>query len=243
MSAGWRYSSASRTDQGLVRAQNEDSLVDRAEHGIWAVADGIGGHEGGQRSSTLIRGVLEAEPAVVDPEADLVRVSKGLQSVHAQLRSESRFGPRGSTVVVLLAAGPHFACTWVGDSRLYRWRAGRLESLTQDHSLVAELVASGTLTPEAARGHPLATRITRAVGVGSEQLETETMAGDFAPGDRYLLSSDGLHGVLSEALIAKLIALPDLENAVDGMIAAVKRAGAPDNVTVVLVAAEPEESG
>ena len=239
MSAGWRYRSVSRSDVGLVRDRNEDDLVDRPDAGIWAVADGIGGHEGGQRSSSLIRERLDALPPVTDPAADLRALTQGLQEVHAQLRAESRHGPRGSTVVALLAAGARFVCTWVGDSRLYRWRAGQLERLTRDHSLVEELIASGTLTPEAARGHPLASRITRAVGVGDD-LEVESETGVFQPGERYLLLSDGLHGVLSATLIGKLLALPDLDAAVDGMIAAVKRAGAPDNVSVVLVAVEPD---
>ena len=239
MSAGWRYRSVSRSDVGLVRDRNEDDLVDRPDAGIWAVADGIGGHEGGQRSSSLIRERLDALPPVTDPAADLRALTQGLQEVHAQLRAESRHGPRGSTVVALLAAGARFVCTWVGDSRLYRWRPGQLERLTRDHSLVEELIASGTLTPEAARGHPLASRITRAVGVGDD-LEVESETGVFQPGERYLLSSDGLHGVLSATLIGKLLALPDLDAAVEGMIAAVKRAGAPDNVSVVLVEVQPE---
>ncbi len=105
--------------------------------------------------------------------------------------------------------------------------------------MVQELVASGTLSEEDAHGHPLANRITRAVGVGA-RLELDVVRGAFVPGDRYLLSSDGLHGIVNDAMIAEqLAAAPDLAAAADGLIAAALRAGAPDNVSVVLVAAEP----
>jgi serine/threonine protein phosphatase PrpC len=103
--------------------------------------------------------------------------------------------------------------------------------------LVEELVASGALTAESAHRHPLANRITRAIGVG-ERLELDVMRGALAPGERYLLSSDGLHGAVTDAVIAKLLALSDLTAAADALIAAVLRAGAPDNVTMILVAVE-----
>ena len=119
----------------------------------------------------------------------------------------------------------------------HRWRDGGLERLTRDHSLFQELVASGTLSDEDAHGHPLANRITRAVGVGA-RLELDVVRGTVAPGDRYLLSSDGLHGVVPDAAIAELVGSPDLDAAADGLIAAAMRAGAPDNVSVVLVAVE-----
>jgi serine/threonine-protein phosphatase Stp1 len=125
----------------------------------------------------------------------------------------------------------------VGDTRLYRLRGGRLERLTRDHSLVEELVASGTLAPEAAWQHPLANRITRAVGMG-DRLELDVTRGVLAPGERYLLASDGLHGTVSDAAMAELLALSDLASAADALIAAVLRAGAPDNVTVILVAVD-----
>jgi serine/threonine-protein phosphatase Stp1 len=235
----WRYRSVARTNAGLIRELNEDSLVDRPDAGLWAVADGMGGLHRGDRASGLIREALERLAPAADLDGYVAAVRDGLAAVDARLRAdEAVSGTSGSAVVALLAAGGRFACVWAGDSRLYRWRAGRLERLTRDHSLVQDLVASGTLSDEDAHGHPLANRITRAVGVGA-RLELDVARGVLAPGDRYLLSSDGLHGVVTDAAIAELMQSPDLDAAADGLIAAVLRAGAPDNVSVVLVSVEP----
>ena len=232
----WRCRSVARTDVGLARKLNEDVFVDRPATGLWAVADGMGGLHRGERASGLIRGALERLAPAADLDASLTALRTRLRIVDAQLRAESP-GTSGSAVVALLAADRRFACTWAGDSRLYRWRAGRLERLTRDHSLVEELVASGTLAPDDAFGHPFANRITRAVGVGA-RLELDAVRGALTAGERYLLSSDGLHGVITDAAIAELVGAPDLAAAADGLIAAVMRAGAPDNVTVVLVAVD-----
>jgi serine/threonine protein phosphatase PrpC len=233
--------SVARTEVGLVRTRNEDSLVNRPEAGLWAIADGMGGHRAGDRASGLVREALEELDPVADVEAYLVAARSRLQTVHAQLRAAAGVGCSGSTAVVLLAADDRFACAWAGDSRLYRSRGGRLERLTRDHSLVEELVASGTLAPDSARRHLLANRITRAVGVG-DGLQLDVARGVLTPSERYLLSSDGLHGVVTDAVIAELLALPDLTAAADALIAAVLRAGAPDNVTVILVAVDGASS-
>ncbi len=232
-----RCRSVARTHVGLIRTRNEDSLVDRPEAGLWAIADGMGGHPAGDRASGLIKEVLEKITSTADIEAYLVTARSCLEAVNEKLRAATDTETSGSTAVVLLTAGDRFACAWAGDSRLYRLRAGRLERLTRDHNLVEELVASGVLTAESAHHHPLAHRITRAVGVG-DRLELEVTRGVFSPGERYLLSSDGLHGVVTDAVIAELLALPDLSAATDALIAAALRAGAPDNVTVILVAVE-----
>lgn len=234
--AVWRSRSVSRSDPGLARSRNEDNLVERPEVALWAVADGMGGHVGGDRASGLIRDLLQQVEPAEDTATYVARVRDSLERADAELRA--RGTASGSAIVVLLAAGDRLACVWAGDSRVYRWRDGRLERLTRDHSLIEELVASGTLEPEAAHRHPLANRITRAVGVG-EPLRLEVVHDRLRPGDRYLLSSDGLHGVITDAAIAGLLAESDLEAAADGLIAAVMQAGAPDNVTVVLVAIEP----
>jgi serine/threonine protein phosphatase Stp1 len=232
-SAAWQARSVSRTHAGLVRARNEDNLVDRPEAGLWAVADGMGGHAGGERASALIRSRLEEIDPADDAASYVARVREALEGADGELRKSAIRS--GSAVVVLLAAGDRYACVWAGDSRVYRLRGGRLERLTRDHSLVEELVASGTLKPELAHRHPLANRITRAVGVG-DPLKLEVVQGRLAPGERYLLTSDGMHGVIAESVIAELLAVPDLDQASDQLMAAVMKAGAPDNVTVVLVA-------
>jgi serine/threonine protein phosphatase Stp1 len=232
----WQSHSVGRTDVGLKRTRNEDNLVVRPDARLWAVADGMGGHVNGERASGLIRAALEELEPADESGAYVGRVRRALARAHAELRG-SKTGLSGAAVVVMVAAGDRFACLWAGDSRVYRWRAGRLERLTRDHSLIEELVESGTIKREAAHRHPLANRITRAVGV-SEPLELEVVQGRLTPGERYLLASDGLHGVLRDDAIAKLVANPDLDAAADGLMAAVMDAGAPDNVTVVLVAIE-----
>lgn len=232
-----RYRSVARTDPGLVRAGNEDAFVDRPADGLWAVADGMGGHAGGERASGLLRTALAEVATDPDLHAGLANARQCVEGVHARLLADTTLGRAGSTIVLLLAAGGRFACAWAGDSRLQRWRAGRLERLTRDHSLIEELLASGTVTAEMAHRHPLANRITRAVGIGG-RLELEAIRGSCLPGDRYLLSSDGLHGVVGEALVSELMAAPDLDVAADQLMAAVRRAGAPDNVTIILVAVD-----
>lgn len=235
MSAGCRFRSVSRTETGLVRDHNEDNLVDRPDVGLWAVADGMGGHAAGDRASGLIRGALEGVMPGDDLDAAIEQARSRLETVHRQLQGDRPAS--GSTVVLLLARDDRFVAGWAGDSRLYRSRAGALQVLSHDHSLVQELVDSGTLTPEAARRHPLRNRITRAVGV-DRGLELETVRGDVRPGDRFLLCSDGVHGVLSDQVIGRFVTLPDPAAAVDGMVAAVMQAGAPDNLAIVLVVAE-----
>lgn len=229
-----RPRSVARTDIGLVRSVNEDNLVDRPMAGLWAVADGMGGHSQGDRASGLIREMLEGVTPSANPEAYVAAVNASLKGAHAKLRADCGIGTCGSTVAALVVVGDRYACTWAGDSRIYRLRDGQLERLTRDHSLVQDLVSAGMLTPEAAFRHPLSNRITRAVGV-SDDLEFDLVRGRIVPGDRYIISSDGLHGVIPDREIAELASIPDLGAAVDAMMAAVKQAGAPDNVTIVLV--------
>jgi serine/threonine protein phosphatase PrpC len=235
--SGWRLRSAGRTHTGRVRAHNEDNLVDRPEAGLWAVADGMGGHTRGDLASGRIREALEQIQPPGELEAYLALVRERIEAVHRGLMVEAKHGTCGSTIAALLVRGGRCACLWAGDSRVYRLRAGRLERLTRDHSLVEELVAIGAVAPEDARSHPLANRITRAVGVG-DRIELADVESRLAPGDRYLISTDGVHGVLAPEVLANLVALPSLDAAADALTAAVLNAGAPDNLTLVLVAAE-----
>jgi serine/threonine protein phosphatase PrpC len=140
----------------------------------------------------------------------------------------------GSTIVALLVFEDHFAVIWAGDSRVYRLRGGQLEQLTRDHSYVQELVERGELAPERARDHPLANRITRAIGA-DPQLHLDVIDGRLEPDDQFLLCSDGLTGVVEDSAIAALLAEPDPEVAVDGLIAAALAGGGGDNVSAVVV--------
>lgn len=238
-SARRRLTSVARTHVGRVRSHNEDSVVDRPAAGLWAVADGMGGHSRGEVASGRIREAIEAlgPVAAAGLDATLAAARAAVGRAHDRLLHEGRGVVSGSTVAVLLSDGDRCAWAWAGDSRIYRRRGGSLERLTRDHSLVEELVAVGAVAPEDASRHPLANRITRAVGVG-ERVELEEATGELAAGDRYLLSSDGLHGVLAHRVLNDLAGLPDLEAAADALLQAALDAGAPDNVSLVLVEAD-----
>ncbi|MDO9708750.1 PP2C family protein-serine/threonine phosphatase [Paracraurococcus lichenis] len=236
MTSGFR--SAGRSDPGAVRRRNEDNLVERQDIGVWAVADGAGGHAAGDVASGLVRQALLAIPAGLGAQELLGEVRARLAQVHEMLlaRAEAPGGATSATTVVVLIAGEgHFACLWAGDSRLYRLRDGALSLITRDHSLVQEMVDAGTLTPEAAEGHPHSNVVTRALGVGDLALEKVTDR--LEPNDRFLLCSDGLSKAVPEVEIAALLAAESPETVVDGLMAAALARGARDNVTAVAVGA------
>jgi serine/threonine-protein phosphatase Stp1 len=230
--------SVGRTHVGCVRSLNEDAVLNRADIGLWAVADGMGGHDGGEVASAAVVDALSgvsnfttayafrdaAAQALVEANARLVELSAGR-------------GTMGSTVVTLLAHEGHYACLWAGDSRAYLYRAGALKRLTHDHSVVQEMVDAGAITEERARAHPRSNVITRAVGA-REQLEIESVFGPIHAGDRFLLCSDGLTGVVTDREIAEHMVRAPLQVAAERLIDQALARGAPDNVSLVLVAAE-----
>lgn len=224
------FRSASSTDVGRARSNNEDSYVDRAAVGVWAVADGMGGHSHGEVASRMICDALtDFSPDGTFEEA-VDAAARRVRDVNDHLiRSSLNADPSersGSTVVILLMRGARSAVLWAGDSRVYRLRGGVLEQLTRDHSL-AEL--EGTAPNESSV-------ITRAVGVEPD-LVLDVHRDGVLPDDRFLLCSDGLTRVLSPDAIAGGVKTPDLEKAVAGLIQATLDAGAPDNVTVVIAEA------
>jgi type VI secretion system protein ImpM len=219
--------SAAATDVGRVRSNNEDGFVERPEAGIWAVADGMGGHSHGEVASRMVCDALADFPLDGTFEEAIDRATRRVQEVNDHLvRSSLNAGPSarsGSTVVVLLIRGGRSAVLWAGDSRVYRWRGGNLEQLTRDHS-VAELEGSDPIVSSV---------ITRAVGVESD-LELDAHRDSVQVDDRFLLCSDGLTRVLPVETIRTWMQTPDIRGAVDGLIQATLDAGAPDNVTVLI---------
>jgi serine/threonine protein phosphatase PrpC len=240
----WRYRSVARSDRGRVRARNEDVVVDRPEVGVWAVADGMGGHDRGDRASGIVKEELaRLRPSAAGLDGMVAAVRDSLSAAHARLRAEfGSSGSSGTTVVVLVVEDDRYVCLWAGDSRLYRCAHGTVERLTTDHSLVQELVSSGAITPQAAQGHPLANRITRAVGV-EPTLDLEMRGGRCVDGERFLLSSDGLHGLVDDEAVARLATINDLDAAAEALISAALEAGGTDNVSLVLVAVENRRHG
>jgi serine/threonine protein phosphatase PrpC len=237
----WHYRSVARTDTGRVRLRNEDNVISRAEAHLWAVVDGMGGHSRGDWASGLIKDELLSIALEDGLETRTAAVRDRLAHAHQRIRSEATKGPCGSTVVALVIEDGAFSCLWAGDSRLYRAANGHLERLTRDHSVVEELVAAGAISPSRARNHPLSNRITRAVGI-EPTIMLDDITGDVESGDRFLLSSDGLHGLLDDEDIHRLAILDDLDTAADALLSAALEAGGTDNISLVLVAVDQQSA-
>ncbi|MBC7768472.1 MAG: serine/threonine-protein phosphatase [Phycisphaerales bacterium] len=230
-----------RTHAGCVRTLNEDAFLDRADIGLWAVADGMGGHECGEIASARVVEALSRVNSVGSAYAFRHGVCSALQSANDALlaqAAERMSGPIGATVVALLVYQGHYACVWAGDSRAYICRNREVRRVSRDHSVVQALVDSGALQQDSARSHKQANVITRAVGAHAS-LNLESVHGRIQAGDRFLLCSDGLTAVMGDAEIGELMMRSPLQSAVDTLIARALSRGAPDNVTVVVVTTEP----
>lgn len=226
--------STGATHVGRVRSINEDAWIARPEIGLWAVADGMGGHARGDVASRTVVAALEGIPPPSDPRELLAGVETAIGGAHDRLLAASEDGISGATIATLLVSGAHWAVLWAGDSRVYLLRGGVLEQLTSDHSLVQELADRGEITPAQMRDHPMRNRITRAVGMPGP-LELAGRQGSLAEGDVMLLCSDGLTGHLDDAQIAALLQAGPPAVAARQLIHATLDAGASDNVTVVVV--------
>lgn len=236
--------SAHVTDKGKVRSINEDALLDRADLGIWVVADGMGGHAAGDVASAMIVNELKSISPGDSLGAMARDVEQRLQNVNQQLLLESqrRSGEIiGSTVVTLLTYQGYCIYQWAGDSRIYLFRRNRLKQLSRDHSQVEELIEQGIVTSEQAEQSPVANYITRAVGA-SEELELDAEIFEPCDGDLFLLCSDGLNKEVSDAEIAEILGNCGFQEALEQLINLALERGARDNVTLVLVEARLSQS-
>ncbi len=238
-----RWRSSADTNVGKVREINEDSILARDQVGIWAVADGMGGYEAGDVASNMIVRTLEAlqdQPQLADiidaTEDSLEDVNFRIQE-YADIMLDGR--TLGSTVVSLIIRGRVGVCLWVGDSRLYRLRSGKMLQLSRDHSQVEELISQGFLTPEEAVNHPDSNVITRAVGA-HDTLYVDINVFSVQLGDTLLLCSDGLYNAVRQDDIRFYMTLPNLDDVVNGLIEKALDNGASDNVSVVIVRGEPD---
>lgn len=227
--------SAGSTHPGRQRSENQDAFVANVTSGIWAVADGMGGHAEGRVASSMVRDALAAIEPQVNLAASVAAVKAALSEVNAYLHSMSlrRIDPvvSGTTVVAVVVDGTHGVCLWSGDSRLYRLRGDELTQLSVDHSEDEERTGSDGLTRRS-------NVITRAIG-GRVDLELEQLSLDVRVGDRLLLCSDGLYRELSTARIHELLRNGDALATTDTMIKQVLLGPATDNVTVVVIDAQP----
>jgi protein phosphatase/serine/threonine-protein phosphatase Stp1 len=228
-----RFISWATTHAGTVRSCNEDALIDRKDLGLWAVADGAGGHSRGDFASRSVVEALGSIDLNLSPVELLALVRQKMAETHEALRPADEDGHAisASTVVVLVIRGDHYACLWAGDSRCYRLRDGMLEQITRDHSLVQELLDAGAIMPEQAESHPNANVITRAVG-SEGGLDLDKVSDRLMPGDRYLLCSDGLYKAVPDDELAALLASAE---PTERLVAAALERRGRDNITAVAI--------
>ncbi len=229
-----RWFSCAASVVGHVRKINEDAYMDARESGLWVVADGMGGHSRGDRASQQIITSMQQFQAGEDIESDLNLLENLLHSANAFCHQESAAEVMGSTVVALYVHDDQAHLIWAGDSRAYRVRDGKLQQLTEDHSLVQELHRLGELTEDEAENHPSANVITRAVGV-NENLELQVAQFELEAGDRFLLCSDGLFKDVLKAELEQNLNLPSMELALDRMVKLALKRGGTDNITAIVV--------
>ena len=234
---GSTYKSASKSHVGMVRQVNEDACLDLPENRLWVVADGMGGHAAGDYVSSLIVDSLRSVPLGRSLEEYSAALRNDLIRINAAVREETAnrgVTMMGSTVVVFAARGLRGVCLWAGDSRLYRLRDGVLESISRDHSYVQDLQDSGLLSEADARTHPRSNIVTRAIGVEA-QLDVASVDLLIAPGDSYLLCSDGLNKTVEDHEIRDVLSHDAPDEIVRSLVHLGLNRGAPDNITTLVV--------
>ena len=240
------------TDVGLVRDHNEDSIGENRDLGLAVLADGMGGHRGGEVASAIaVSTILES----LDNELKNIKsgnidevtgyrlesiavndaVTKANENVFTSSNENSQYRGMGTTVVVLLFHDNHFTVAHVGDSRLYRYRDNELEQITRDHSLMQELVDKGFYTTEQARESLNKNLVTRAIGA-EESVQVDIHEDAALPEDIYLLCSDGLTDMLEDEVIQNTITnnSEDLEKIATELIRLSNESGGKDNISVIL---------
>jgi protein phosphatase len=229
------------THVGRVRERNEDSLLARPEIGIWAVADGMGGHaDGDVASQTMIRALAAIErPTSAAALLDLLEDSISRANLRLRALGQERGDVIGTTVAVLLVFDDYFACVWSGDSRIYVIRDGQIVQLSRDHTEVEDLLAEGSITAEEARNWAGRNGVTRAIGV-YDTPELDMTSGPLTPGDSFVICSDGLTNHVREDEILRCVSGNLSQQACDALIALTLERGALDNVTVVVARYRPE---
>jgi len=245
------------TDAGLVRSRNEDRYIADAELGLFAVVDGMGGHTGGELASATVAEAMTAFirdtagdssdrtwPSGLDPRLSLLanRLQIAIRSANRTLANRAKTNAAldgsGATLAAALIDKNELVVSNVGDCRVYLLRNGELIQITRDHSVVAEQLALGLIDSETARTHPLRHVVTRAVS-GQAAMPVDIVELQMQPGDRLVLCSDGIHGVLSDEEIIAIVGSTDRnpDEACRATIDAANARGGPDNATTVVVEA------
>ncbi len=248
-----RIISSGITDVGLKRGHNEDNFLINEELNLFVVADGMGGHAGGEYASAIavntveeIVTSLEVEGVEISDDTDPVEVTRQKlthaiklagRRIYEMAKEKPEYHGMGTTAVVLLVDGPNAFVAHVGDSRLYLLREGRIEQVTEDHSLIAEKIRHGLITPEEAKSHRMRNVITRSLGY-QEDVEVDIQVRAVRPGDHFVLCSDGLSGHVQAEEIAEVVKERRPQDAIRHMIGMACDRGGEDNITAILARVE-----
>jgi protein phosphatase len=229
------------TDTGKKRANNEDAFLLNDESGLYAVADGIGGSEGGEVASRIaVETLARAMPDLLgEKDAPSISALKEAvvfanRAINEQRSKDPVLANMGTTLTALLLRDKQAFIAHIGDSRAYLFRTGKLLQLTDDHSFVAEQVRAGTFTPEQARSSPYRHVITRALGI-VEEAKADLTDHALQEDDRFLLCTDGLTEMVADADIGRVLATSSPQEAVQKLLAAANERGGVDNITAVVV--------
>ncbi|OLF04415.1 hypothetical protein BLA60_40940 [Actinophytocola xinjiangensis] len=225
---------AARTDRGLVRSDNQDSVYAGAR--LLAVADGMGGHAAGEVASRLVIGALahldDGEPDADPLTACRAAVLAGNNAIAELVRAKTDLTGMGTTLTAVLVDGPRLTLMHIGDSRAYLRRDRRLARITRDDTYVQSLIDAGQITESEAATHPHRAYLERALT--GERVEPTLTLREARVGDRILLCSDGLTGVVGEPALERLLDIADPGTCADRLIELALRNGGPDNVTVIV---------
>ncbi len=233
------FSIASRTDVGRVRKSNQDALI--IGEGIAGVADGMGGHNGGEIASGETRDGILRELQGKTPDRQVLEeaVKKVNLEVWERQEKDAALTGMGTTLTLLWPGEKEMLIAQVGDSRAYLIRDGKMRQVTEDHSLVGDMVRRGVLTEEQAACHPMRNYITRAVGT-EDAIEVDLYSEKRKKGDRWLICSDGLYSQITKTALEEAAQTEDPETAADRLLQAALEGGGKDNITLILMTDETE---
>jgi len=226
------------TDVGAVRQVNEDSFSALPDRGIWAVADGMGGHSHGDWASAQIVAALDAVAPCGDFDTLFASAAQAIQDANTRICDEAAAKDQrmGSTVVALVIQDRRFGILWAGDSRVYLVRGGQLLQVSRDHTMVQDMVDRGLISEAESHGHPMGHVLARAVGVEAA-LQLDAIVDDVLPGDIFLLCSDGVYGMIPDTELHEMLVRTELEQIPEALVARCLQRDAPDNVTAIVVRA------
>jgi len=230
------FDTGAATHVGKVRRRNEDSYLVHPDAGIWAVADGMGGHEAGDIASQLIVEALQSIRGTTSA-TDLLDTCEeriGAANVRLKAMGRERGAIVGATLALLLAFDDYYACLWAGDSRIYIVRDNMIAQLSRDHTELTDLLVKGVVGPEEARTWASPNALTKAIG-GSEDLDLEITSGPMVRGDVFVICSDGLTRHVTDQEILHHVSNGSSQQACERLVALTLERGATDNVTLIVV--------